>query len=95
MTFANAKDVIMKKMDAIDEAVSLKGMDLAEEAIHEANKLIELEEKEKSFEDAIDVFANMVIDDNASLIGEKVVEKSKEVIKKRGRKKKTEGENDG
>lgn len=93
--YSTAKDVIQKKMEALEEAAAKKAMDVAEEAMFEAEKLIELENKEKSFDNAINVLANMIIDENKSLVGDDIAEKSKEIVKKRGRKKKTEGEING
>ena len=93
--YTTAPDVLDKKMRELDRKIGEEAFKKANEKVSEAKSEKEraLEEKEETMDDLIAQMAQLIIEENASIVGEDIAESAVEKIHKerRGRKKKIEG----
>lgn len=80
--YSTAPDVFENKIKALDEMITKKAQERAEEAfeIAKSRKQIIAENTENNIEDLIDEMAKRILDENRTYIGKDAVEKSKKVI---------------
>lgn len=84
--YSVTQDVLEKRMAAINEEIERKGNERAIEAYRRTNKRIEAirkaaEEREKRMQEYIDKYANQLVDSRKGVLGESIVEKTKQELK--------------
>ena len=84
--YSVTEDVLQKRMAAINEEIERKGNERAIEAYRRTNKRIETirkaaEEREKRMQEYIDRYANQLVDSRKGVLGESIVEKTKQELK--------------
>ena len=82
--YTTAPDILDKRMKALDEQIEMDAIKKANDAINdvkrESEKEKKLREKEKDYDDIVAGMANLLLDDNESVLGKDLVEKAKEKI---------------
>lgn len=88
--YSTAQDVIDKKIKALDEQIEKDAYDMANKKVIEAksDKQKLLEKKEEKKEDLVAQLAQLIINQNKTIVGEDIAESAKEKIKEDLRKKK-------
>lgn len=86
--YVETKDVIDKKMEAINRKIEQEALEKAKMAINEAKtkKELELEEKEENIDDLIKEIAKNIIKENENYLGTDITERSLNEIEKEGGK---------
>lgn len=88
--YTTAPDVLEKKIKALDQQIQEEAIRKANEALLEVRQESEkeriLKQKEEEYEQAIDVLAKMILDENKQNIGQNMAEKAKEKIDKKNKK---------
>ena len=84
--YSVTEDVLQKRMAAINEEIERKGNERAIEAYRRTNKRIETirkaaEDREKRMQEYIDKYANQLVDSRKGVLGESIVEKTKQELK--------------
>ena len=84
--YSVTEDVLQKRMAAINEEIERKGNERAIEAYKRTNKRIEAirkaaEDREKRMQEYIDKYANQLVDSRKGVLGESIVEKTKQELK--------------
>ena len=84
--YSVTEDVLQKRMAAINEEIERKGNERAIEAYKRTNKRIEAirkaaEDREKRMQVYIDNYANQLVDSRKGVLGESIVEKTKQELK--------------
>ena len=84
--YSVTQDVLEKRMAAINEEIERKGNERAIEAYRRTNKRIEAirkaaEEREKRMQEYINKYANQLVDSRKGVLGESIVEKTKQELK--------------
>lgn len=76
--YVETKDVIDKKMEAIEQSIEKEALERAKLAINEAKtkREIELEEKEENIDDLIKELAKGIIKENENYLGKDITERS-------------------
>ena len=82
--YTTAPDILQKRMNALDKAISNKALDVAEEAIKYANNELkkQIKNKEESFDDLVMNLAEQLIDENQDYLSAEVVKESKKRVRK-------------
>lgn len=90
--YSTAPDVFEKRIKEINIRIKEEAQKKANEVIIQAAEESEKEriakQKEAEMEDLINQMANLIIEENESLVGSELAEKAKEKLSKQGRKKK-------
>ena len=97
--FSKTKDVISKNNSKTEIELITAYAQLAFHTLKKANEVIiqaaeesekerRAKQKEAEMEDLINQMANLIIEENESLVGSELAEKAKEKLSKQGRKKK-------
>ena len=90
--YSTAPDVFEKRIKEINirikEEPQKKANELIIQAAEESEKERRAKQKEAEMEDLINQMANLIIEENESLVGSELAEKAKEKLSKQGRKKK-------
>lgn len=90
--YSTAPDVFEKRIKEINIRIKEEAQKKANEVIIQATEESEKErrakQKEAEMEDLINQMANLIIEENESLVGSELAEKAKEKLSKQGRKKK-------
>lgn len=83
--YSTAPDVFDNKIKALDEMITKRAQEKAEEAfeIAKSRKQIIAENTENNIEDLIDEMAKRILEENRTYIGKEAVEKSKKIIDER------------
>ena len=96
--YSTAPDVLDKKMRALDAKIEQEAFNKANGAVIEAKskKQKALERKENRMDDLIEQMAQLIIDENRAVIGNRVADDAKDIIKeerarRKGRPRKEEG----
>ena len=96
--YSTAPDVLDKKMRALDAKITQEAFIKANNAVVEAKskKQKALERKENRMDDLIEQMAQLIIDENRAVIGNRVADEAQDVIKeerarRKGRPRKEEG----
>lgn len=88
--YSTSQDVLDRKMKALDKKVEedaeRKANEVLLEIAEENRKEREVREKEENLDNLIANMAKMIIDENASFVGEEIAEKAKEKIDKEYKK---------
>ena len=88
--YTTAPDVLDKKIKALDQQIQEEAIRKANDALLEVRQESEkeriLRQKEEEYEQAIDVLAKMILEENKQNIGENMVEKAKDKIDKKNKK---------
>lgn len=83
--YTTGKDVLDKKIAALDQEIERKAFEKAQNAIDEAKVITQKEkdakEKEDNMENLINMMTQMMLENNKQYIGEELTEKAKEVAK--------------
>lgn len=90
--YSTAPDVFEKRIKEINirikEEAQKKANEVIIQAAEESEKERRAKQKEAEMEDLINQMANLIIEENESLVGSELAEKAKEKLSKQGRKKK-------
>ena len=90
--YSTAPDVFEKRIKEINirikEEAQKKANEVIIQAAEESEKERRAKQKEADMEDLINQMANLIIEENESLVGSELAEKAKEKLSKQGRKKK-------
>ena len=96
--YSTAPDVFEKRIKEINirikEEAQKKANEVIIQAAEESEKERRAKQKEAEMEDLINQMANLIIEENESLVGSELAEKAKEKLSKQGRKKKITKEGD-
>lgn len=88
--YTTAPDVLEKKMKELDKQIEIEAIQKANQAVVEVRHERELErqvrEKEENYKDIVDQMAALILESNQDILGEEIVEESKEKIQKAGKK---------
>ena len=88
--YSTAQDVVEKQMKALDKKIEEKAMNLAKEKVQEVQteKQKALQEKKNKERDLVGELAQLIIKENAQVIGKDVAEEAVEKIKAKDKKEK-------
>lgn len=84
--YSTAQDVFEKKIRVLDQEISNRAIDVANDAISKVKSKVqeEAEEKENSMEDLVNKMAQIILRQNKQYVGEKIAEEAIEEIEKGG-----------
>lgn len=92
--YSVSTDVLDKRMKALDEEIERKAIEKANDAVIEVREETEKEraikEKEKHLDSLIDRMAKIILDENRSLIGDDVTDKTKKKIDEQAKEREEE-----
>ncbi len=85
--YTTSQDVLEKKMEELDKQIERDAINMANEAVAEVRQEREVErqlrEKQKEYDDIVRAMANLIIEDNQDILGEEVVEESKQKVEEK------------
>ena len=81
--YSTAPDVLDKKMIELNKAIEQRAIDLARTTVEEikSNKQVQVEQKEKSFEELVKEMAEVLLKENKRYIGKEISEEAIQKIK--------------
>lgn len=90
--YTTSQDVLEKKMEELDKQIELDAINEANEAVAEVRQEREIErqlrEKQNEYDSIVSAMANLIIEDNESILGEEVVDAAKQKIEEKKNTKK-------
>ena len=85
--YTTSQDVLEKKMEELDKQIELDAINEANEAVAEVRQEREIErqlrEKQNEYDSIVSAMANLIIEDNESILGEEVVDAAKQKIEEK------------